>query len=47
MGSEIECLFLFERSEGIFESAKNWFERQTNKGEGVSQAYHDPDFDLA
>jgi hypothetical protein len=31
MDSEIECLFLFERSEGIFERSKNRFERQRNR----------------
>ena len=31
MDSEIGCLFLFERSEGIFERLKNWFGRRTNR----------------
>jgi hypothetical protein len=29
--SEIEYLFLFQRSERIFENHKNWFLGQTNK----------------
>ena len=31
MDSEIWCLFLFERSEGISERPKSWFGRRTNR----------------